>query len=602
MKSLSAWHQRLAQPGPASVTENGSHLAGDHDIISADRLTKLDTKLPEEVVDQAAALDLPNEHAQAGVKQAEAITLSWTKWSLGSAYILMFLLYFINAFQSSITSNLSAYVTSGFESHSLIPVINVVSSIMGAVTYMPLAKILNLCDRSIGFVVMITFATIGLILSATCNDIGTYCAAQVFYSIGFTGMTFSIDVITADTSTLRDRGLAYAFTSSPYIITAFAGASASEHFYEFNWRWAYGCFAIILPVIAAIFFGVLRFNRHKAKKNGIWPARVRSHRTLMQSIIFYTMEFDLLGVFLLAAGLALFLLPFTLAGDSADDWASAHIIVMLVLGIACLLSFGLAERYIAPVPFLPWEILASRTVLGACLLDATYQIAYYCWNDFFTSYLQVVFGQSIATAGYINNIFDVVSGVWLFAVGFAIKKTARFRWLLLGAVPLYLLGSGLMIYFRKPHFSVGYTIMCQIFIAFAGGTMIICQQVAVMSAADHNNVASSLAFLGVFGNSGGAVGSSISGAIWTHTFGPALQRYLPDELKPDWESIYDDITVQLSYEKGTAARDAIIQAYAYAQTKMLIAGTAIMALSLGFMFLIRDVKLTKDMQTKGVLF
>lgn len=91
----------------------------------------------------------------------------------------MWLLYFVNAFQSSITGNLSAYITSGFEAHSLIPVIYIVSSVMSAATYMPLAKILNLWDRSIGFLLMVAFATLGLILAATCSDIYTYCASQV---------------------------------------------------------------------------------------------------------------------------------------------------------------------------------------------------------------------------------------------------------------------------------------------------------------------------------------------------------------------------------------------------------------------------------------
>jgi hypothetical protein len=91
----------------------------------------------------------------------------------------MFLLYFVNAFQSSITGNLSAYVTSGFEEHSLIPVIYVVSSCMGAAIYMPLAKVLNLFDRSIGFLAMAAFAVLGLILSASCTDIAVYCASQV---------------------------------------------------------------------------------------------------------------------------------------------------------------------------------------------------------------------------------------------------------------------------------------------------------------------------------------------------------------------------------------------------------------------------------------
>ncbi|KAL4870098.1 hypothetical protein BDV12DRAFT_166587 [Aspergillus spectabilis] len=542
------------------------------------------------------------ETAQDGVKQAEAITLVWSKNSLVTAYVLMFLLYSVNAFQSSITSNLSAYVTSGFESHSLIPVIYIVSSVMSSATYMPLAKVLNVWDRSIGFLVMVAFATVGLLLSATCTGITTYCISQVFYTIGFSGMIFSIDVITADTSSLRDRGLAYAFTSSPYIITAFAGSAASERFYAYNWRWAYGSFVIILPLIALPMFGLLQYNRYKAKQKGLLSKKEHSGRTFAQSISFYAIELDLLGVSLLATGLVLFLLPFTIAGSTVDEWKSPYIYTMLGAGIACLIGFVLAERFIAPVPFLPWELLASRTVLGACLLGTSYQIAFYCWNEYYTSYLQVVYGTTISTAGYISSIFNVISGIWLVAVGFLIKKTSRFRWLLLWAVPTYMLGVSLMIYFRQPGWSVGYLIMCQVLIAFGGSTMISCQQVAVSAASDHNNIASALAFLGVFGSMGGAVGSSISGAIWTNTLPGALKRLLPETVKGDWRTIYESLDVQLSYPVGSPVRNAIAFAYAETQSKMLIAGTAIMSLSLVWMFLIKDIKLSKDAKDKGVLF
>lgn len=91
----------------------------------------------------------------------------------------MFLLYFTNAFQSSITSNLSAYITSGFESHSLIPVIQIVSNVMSGAAYLPVAKFLDVWGRPLGFAMMATIATLGLILSAVCKDIETYCAAQV---------------------------------------------------------------------------------------------------------------------------------------------------------------------------------------------------------------------------------------------------------------------------------------------------------------------------------------------------------------------------------------------------------------------------------------
>ena len=202
------------------------------------------------------------------------------------------MLYFTNAFQASITANLTAYVLSGFEAHSLIPVFYIVSNSMCAVAYLPVAKLLDVWGRPQGFLVMAGMATLGLVLMAVTNGVSTFCAAQVFYSVGFTGTIFSIDVITADTSSLRDRGLAYAFTSSPYIITALAGPAAAEGFYEkISWRWAFGCFAIILPFVAAPLFVTLLLNQRKAKKQGLL-VKSPTGRTMIESIWHYVVEFD----------------------------------------------------------------------------------------------------------------------------------------------------------------------------------------------------------------------------------------------------------------------------------------------------------------------
>jgi MFS family permease len=204
----------------------------------------------------------------------------------------MWMLYLTNAFQASITGNLTPYVTSGFNEHSLITVIYIVSNSMAAAVYIPTAKLLDLWGRAEGFLIMVSFATLGLILMAVCRSLYTFCAAQVFYTIGFGGMTYCVDVITADASSLKHRGLAFAFTSSPYIITAFAGPKAAEGFYEnLNWRWGFGCFAIILPFVAAPLFFILKFNLNKAKRDGVL-VREPSNRSLLQSVVFYLREFD----------------------------------------------------------------------------------------------------------------------------------------------------------------------------------------------------------------------------------------------------------------------------------------------------------------------
>jgi hypothetical protein len=170
------------------------------------------------------------------------------------------------------------------------------------------------------------------------------------------------------------------------------------------------------------------------------------------------------------------------------------------------------------------------------------------------------------------------------------------------SVPLYILGEGLLIYFRKEGTNIGYIIMSQIFMAIGGGTIIIVEQVAILSVPTHNDAASALAILEMFGTVGDAVGASVSGAIWTQLFPNYLQTLLPEESVGDWETIYDSLDVQLSYPVGNVTRTAISQAYGDTQTWMVTAGTIFMAFSLSCIFIIRDVKLDTKSQVKGLLF
>ncbi|KAK4131429.1 MFS general substrate transporter [Trichocladium antarcticum] len=544
----------------------------------------------------------PSQDVQRGVKQVEAAALAWTKPTLIAVFVNIWFIYLVNAFQGAILSSLLPFVTSDFESHSLLNVIYIVAGSMSAAVFIPMSKILDIWGRAEGFLIMAVFATLGLVLMASCHNLATFCAAHVFYTLGFSGMTYCIDVVTADISKLKNRGLAFAFTSSPYMITAFAGPKAAEDFYEdISWRWGFGCFAIIFPVVAAPLFFILKFNLRKAEKQGI-IASEKPDRTLAQSIWYYVLEFDALGVLLFTAGLTIFLLPFTLAADAPDGWASGYIIAMIVVGFVLLAAFFLYEWLAAPTPLLDYTFLSDRHVVGTCLLDAVYQVSYYCWANYFTSFLQAVNNMSVSNAGYIDNTFNVVSGVLLIGVGFAIRKTGHFKWLLYLAVPLYTLALGLMIYFRRPEQSVGYLIMCQVFISIGGSIFIIVQQVSILAAVNHQHVAAALALLNAVGTTGGAIGATISGAVWTNTFQKALVKYLPASAMPDLPGIYESLEVQLAYAVGSAERIGIQKAYGYAQTRMLAAGTSFMVLAFVATLLIRNINLANHPQVKGMVF
>jgi hypothetical protein len=99
--------------------------------------------------------------------------------------------------------------------------------------------------------------------------------------------------------------------------------------------------------------------------------------------------------------------------------------------------------------------------------------------------------------------------------------------------------------------------MCQIFLAVGGGTFILIEQVAVLAAASHEDYAvSHWSF-----NSAGRFSRSLPGSV--------LVQIAPETLLPT-----------------APARTAIQNAYAFSQRNMMIAGTAVMGLSIAWVLMI----------------
>jgi hypothetical protein len=87
--------------------------------------------------------------------------------------------------QQTVTGSLTPYVTSAFQKHSLTATTSIMSSLIGGIFKLPLAKILDIWGRPQGFALMVFILTLGLIMMAACNNVQTYAAAQVFYWVGY---------------------------------------------------------------------------------------------------------------------------------------------------------------------------------------------------------------------------------------------------------------------------------------------------------------------------------------------------------------------------------------------------------------------------------
>lgn len=582
----------------AKVWDNSPPPANQDPVPSGDQEKTASNTTSPEIESDGESL---NKDVQDGVHQVEAVASVWTTRMLILAYAIVYLIFIVDSFQQQVTNVFRPFVTSNFELHSLTATTGILSNLISGLARLPLAKILDVWGRSEGLAIMIFFLTMGLVMMAACNNVETFCAAQIFYWIGYNGITYTLSVFIADTTKLKNRALMLAFASTPYIFTTWAGGPAAEAFLAgAGWRWGFGVFTIITPIVCASLCVVLSYNSRKAQREGILKPRAASGRTLGQSIWFYIIEVDLLGLIMICGGLSLFLLPFSLYSYQADGWRSPMIICMLVFGIVLLIIFGVYERFFAPKSFLPMGLLFNRTVFGSCVYAALAFISYYIWNSFFMSFLIVVNDQSVTHASYIANIYSIGACFWSVIVGLLIKASGRFKWLALYfGVPISVLGVALMVVFRQPSVNVGYIIMCQIFIAFGGGTTVICQQMAAMAATDHQRVAVVLAIQYAFASIGGAIGQSISAAIWTGVFPDRLMRYLPEDAMEDFALIYGDMTVQSSYPVGSPTRTAITQAYGDSQRYMLIAATCFLAVGWFFVLMWRDISVKHNKQVRG---
>jgi MFS family permease len=115
----------------------------------------------------------------------------------------------------------------------------------------------------------------------------------VFYKVGFGGLSYTWDVLATDVTNLRNRGLAFAFTSSPALISAFAGSkAASDLLAHSNWRWGFGMWAIILPAVALPIYGILAYHLRQAEKKCILVKETENWKITPKTIWRAIVEFD----------------------------------------------------------------------------------------------------------------------------------------------------------------------------------------------------------------------------------------------------------------------------------------------------------------------
>lgn len=222
---------------------------------------------------------------------------------------------------------------------------------------------------------------------------------------------------------------------------------------------------------------------------------------------------------------------------------------------------------------------------------------------YFQSYLLVVRGLTNQSAVYITQIFSFSSTVSSLIISVIIKFSRRYKWFVVGGSCLYMLGMGLMMHYRTETASLSAIIGSQICIGFGGGMLNVPAQIGVQASASHQDLGSATAIFLTIISIGTAVGSAISGAVWSRNIPSKLTEYLPGDAKQNATLIYQDINNAFIYEIGSPERLAINRAYQETMTTLLTIAVCVCAPIFLCSLLMSDYHLDKmDQNTKGRVF
>ncbi|SPJ78136.1 related to major facilitator MirA [Fusarium torulosum] len=544
---------------------------------------------------------------QQGIERVRAITSVWSKKTLLSMFLMLYLISFVDMIMNYVDSALNPYITSSFGAHGLLNIGSILASIIGACAPLPLAKAIDVWGRVEGFAFMMVVCIIGMIMKATCTTVQMYIGAHILYWVGHIGVMYVIGVMLADMTTLTNRAFIYGINTTPRIVATFASPEIATGFYEnLNFRWAFGSFAIIIAACSIPAMGTMVYMFRTATKQGV-ITRKRSDRTFLQSLKFYFVEFDIVGIVLLCACISCLLLPYSLAPYAPKVWATPYIIALEVLGVVLIPIFYVWEAKLAPVQFLPFKYLKQGTIIGSCLLNAIMFLSTFSWNAYFGSYLQVVNRLSISNANYVLNAYSLTSSVFAPLIGWWVSYSGNIKWTAMAGAPIMLLGTALIIPFRAPDTNVGLLALTQILVGFGAGVFSTVDQVAVMAPVTHQYLAVTSALSGLFGGVGAGIGYAIAGGFWNNVMPAQLAQRLPEAAKANASLIFGDIEIQKSFADGSLEREAIVGAYAHTMRLMAITGVATMPLCVLSIIIwrninVRKVEEEKGKQTKGMVF
>ncbi|KAI5994577.1 major facilitator superfamily domain-containing protein [Pisolithus orientalis] len=566
--------------------------SGDEDMLSHS----------SEVGDDTISIVELEEEAHVGVKKVEAALQVYGRYSRWVLFASLALASFVYALDSSTTPAYLTFATSSFGEHSLIGAITVVQSLIVAVGKPVIAKIADVSSRGTAYVTVLCFYALGYSVIASAPSVGVIAGGIILYAIGNTGLQLLTQIVIADITTLTWRGLVVSLASTPFIINAFVGPNISSAVIEhLGWRWGYGMFAILMPLVLAPLITTLLWGERKAKKLALVDSLLSRTRSRARSLSRYSQttrsskdtrqfsydilkqrfqriaeQLDLVGLILLGAAISLILLPLTMS--VSGSLRSGPIIAMLIVGVVLLGIFAYWDIRVAKIPVFAPRFMRNTSVIIAALIGFFDFMSFYLTYTYLYSFVLVVKPWSLVNATYFMQAQSVALTFSGIIAGICMRYFHRYKYVLITGLIVRFAGVTMMIYSRGANSSDAELVATQILQGLGGGLAAVSSQVGAQASVTHADVAIITALVLLLTEIGGAAGNACAGAIWSNTMPRNLEKYLPWLTDVQRADLYGSITSVTSLPRGNPVREGAIQAYDDTMKVMVIAAVVVSVL------------------------
>ena len=530
----------------------------------------------------------------AGVARMEIISSRLTTPQRVFLFLSIFLIGYAYGLESQLRGTYTPYATASFNVHSYLATINVLRSVIAVAAQPTAAKIADVFGRFEVVAVSTVLYTVGISIEATAASVEWLCLGTIIYQIGYTCIVLLMEVLIADFSSMRARVFFSYIPAMPFLInTWISGNVTSAVLQVTTWRWGLGMWAIIYPVASLPLLIFLYTVEHRGRKELPEP-KVSSGSHKAWSLFH---QLDVVGLVTVVASCSLILAPLTITGQRVGHWKDPHVIVPLIVGLILAPTFIVWERKGARHPLIPFHLLTDRGVWAALAVRSLLNFAWYTQGNYLYTVLVVAFDFHIESATRITSFFSffgVISGV---LIGLVIYKIRRLKFIIVVGTCIFMFAFALLIKFPGGASSSSQRglLGAQVLLGLASGLFAYPTQASIQASATREHMAILTGLYLSFYNFGSALGTCLSGAIWTRTLLPALQDNLsfqPNESLA--EAIYKSpFSVVANYPVGTEIREAIIDSYSSVQRKLCIAGICLCVPMIMFALALRNPKLSE---------